>query len=298
MKSMVNKVGIGNGLQPQDGNVSGTTVVSPVVAEQMIGKAVGGTDEWASHKCNIQSGCRNGCRYCYAQCNAGRFKRHSPESWLEPEILMAKVNKGFRKRSGRTMFPTSHDIDPSNLDACLTVLRRMLGAGNDVLIVSKPHLECIQRLCKELGSFKGQITFRFTIGSANDKVLKAWEPNAPSFAERLASLKFAFNAGFQTSVSCEPMLDENIHKVISQVKPYVTDSIWLGVANGLRGKIAINCPDDQKILAMANNLIGLMSVEFIEELYARYKSDSVIKWKDSIKKIVGLERPVEKGLDV
>jgi len=196
------------------------------------------------------------------------------------------------------MFPTSHDIDPTNLDACLTVLRAMLGAGNDVLIVSKPHLICIRRLCGELGAYKSQITFRFTIGSASDRVLKAWEPNAPSFSERIASLKLAFNSGFQTSVSCEPMLDGNIHEVISKVTPYVTDSIWLGIANRLRGQIAINCPDDEKVMAMANDLIGLMSDEFIHSLYARYKSDSTIKWKDSIKKVVGIERPIEKGLDI
>jgi len=196
------------------------------------------------------------------------------------------------------MFPSSHDIDPTNLDACLVVLKGMLGTVNDVLIVSKPHLECIRRLCDELGAFKGQITFRFTIGSANDKVLKAWEPNAPPFAERLASLNLAFQAGYQTSVSCEPMLDGNIHEVIRRVKPYVTDSIWLGIASSLRGKIAINCPGDLEAKAMANDLIELMSDEFIHALYARYKSDPMIKWKDSIKKVMGLERPIEKGLDI
>jgi len=51
-------------------------------------------------------------------------------------------------------------------------------------------------------------------------------------------------------------------------------------------------------MAMANDLIGLMSDEFIHNLYAKNKSDPMIKWKDSIKKIVGIERPVEKGLDV
>jgi hypothetical protein len=33
-------------------------------------------------------------------------------------------------------------------------------------------------------------------------------------------------------------------------------------------------------------------------LYARHRDDTVIKWKDSIKKVVGIERPTEKGLDV
>lgn len=257
-----------------------------------------GTEEWASHNYNIQSGCRNGCHYCYAQCMAGRFGRHTPKSWLVPEINLEKVNRRFGKKRGRTMYPTSHDIDPSNLDDCLTVLGGMLRAGNDVLIVSKPRLGCVRRLCEELGAFKRQITFRFTIGSADDAVLKAWEPNAPQVGERLASLKHAFKAGFQTSVSCEPMLDGDIHEVIHRVKPFVTDSIWLGVANRLRGTIAINCPGDKAVMAMANALIEVMSDEFIKGLYARFKDDPGIKWKDSIKKVVGLERPIVKGLDV
>jgi hypothetical protein len=36
----------------------------------------------------------------------------------------------------------------------------------------------------------------------------------------------------------------------------------------------------------------------VKALYARFKNDPMIKWKESIKKIVGIEVPVEKGLDV
>lgn len=262
------------------------------------GKPAHGTEEWAAHNVNIQSGCRNGCLYCYAQGNAVRFKRRTPDSWLIPEVIQAKVNRRFRKMSGRIMYPTSHDIDPSNLGACLAVLNGMLSAGNDVLIVSKPHPECVRRLCGELVPYKGQITFRFTIGSAYDAVLKAWEPGAPTFAERIASLRHAFEAGFETSVSCEPMLDADIDSVIRQARPFVTDSIWLGRANQLRQIVAINRPGDVHARAMADALIRTVSDEHVRGLYARYRDDTVIKWKDSIKKVVGLARPTEKGLDV
>jgi len=33
-------------------------------------------------------------------------------------------------------------------------------------------------------------------------------------------------------------------------------------------------------------------------LYARYRGDSLIKWKDSIKSVVGLSRPKTGGMDV
>ena len=78
---------------------------------------------------------------------------------------------------------------------------------------------------------KEQLLFRFTIGSALDEVLSFWEPGAPVFAERLAALELAWANGYQTSVSCEPMLDGHIDAVIHQVEPFVTDAIWLGKAN-------------------------------------------------------------------
>ena len=34
------------------------------------------------------------------------------------------------------------------------------------------------------------------------------------------------------------------------------------------------------------------------DLYDTFKSNPKIKWKDSIKKIIGIERPCEKGLDI
>ena len=262
-------------------------------------KPAHGTAEWAVHNLNIQQGCGNDCRYCYAKAMAIRFGRMTSKSWAtKPKIDQHQVAGRFGKRSGRIMFPTSHDIDPSNIEACLTVLKKVLAAGNEVLIVTKPVPECIKRLCAELGVFKDQVMFRFTIGSANNQVLRAWEPGAPSFEERLASLKHAFAAGYQTSLSCEPMLDQNIHAVIDAVRPYVTDKVWLGRANQLGPIIAVNCPGDRKARAMAEELKALISDDHIRALYARYGTDPLIRWKDSAKKVLGLDRPTVKGLDV
>ena len=214
-------------------------------------KPAHGTQEWAGCNFNIDNGCPNGCRYCYAASMAIRFHRKTPKTWEIPETDMKRVNRKFIKKPGRTMFPTSHDIHPDNIEACVVVLKKMLATGNEMLIVSKPHLACIQRLCKELDPYKSLLTFRFSIGSADNDVLKAWEPGAPAFKERLAALKHAFKAGFQTSVSCEPMLDANIDAVIQKAKPFVTDSIWLGKATRLIANTAINCPGNQQVRAMA-----------------------------------------------
>ena len=101
-------------------------------------------------------------------------------------------------------------------------------------MVSKPHLECIKRICEELKGYKDQILFRFTIGACDDSILSYWEPNAPCYDERKQCLIYAYSAGFKTSVSVEPMLDSaNIDTLISDLSPYVTDAIWIGTMNHL-----------------------------------------------------------------
>lgn len=261
-------------------------------------ESVHGVQEWADHSVNIQTGCNRDCHYCYAKAMAIRFKRATPASWATPIIDKAKVEKCHRKRMGRTMFPTSHDISQDNLGDCITTLRSMIDAGNEVLIVSKPDPWCIRQICGQFRDEKSQIMFRLTIGSANDSTLKFWEPNAPTFKERLSALKYAFENGFQTSVSCEPMLDKEIGKVVEAVLPYVTDSIWLGRVNNLRQAIALNCPDNAEVMEAADCLLAEQTDDWLRELYQRYRSNPKIKYKDSIKKAAGLVRPTKAGLDV
>ena len=261
-------------------------------------KSVSGVAEWADHSVNIQIGCEHDCKYCYAKSMSVHYGRSTPESWATPCVNQKKVMKGYRKREGRIMFPTSHDITPSNLDDCLTVLGKLAESGNDLLIVSKPHLVCIKAVCEELRDYKDQVTFRFTIGSSDDVILKFWEPNAPKFRERLDSLIWAHKQGFATSVSCEPMLDVHIDRVIHAVRPYVSDTIWLGRVNNFRQAIGMNCPDDAVTKAKAEELLAGQTDDFLRGLYNQFKADPKMRFKDSIKKVVGIERPTVSGLDV
>ena len=257
-----------------------------------------GTQEWAASNVNIQDGCEHDCRYCYAKTMAIRFKRMTSKSWSEPKLRAHDVNRGFTRRSGRIMFPTAHDITEQNIDACLTVLKRMLAAGNDLLIVSKPCMPCVKRLCSELAPYRDQIVFRFSIGSASNAALKFWEPGAPTFKQRLACLKAAYLHDFQTSVSCEPMLDARIDRVVEAVHPFVTDSIWLGKINRLRSILPQNCPGDAEALEKGEALMASQNDDAIRDLYDRYQHDAKIKWKDSIKQVIGIQRPTTSGMDV
>jgi len=261
-------------------------------------KPVFGTKEWASSNVNILNGCQHDCMYCYSKAMSCRQGRKI-ENWKNPTLRKHMLEKEFGKRKGTIMFPSTHDIHPDNIGHILDILEKMLKPGNDVLIVSKPHIQCITAICNLCKPYKDQILFRFTIGSADYDTLKFWEPNAPSFNDRLTCLQHALDMGFKTSVSCEPMLDNNISTVIEKIKEYVTDAIWLGKANFLVKRLKINGVwGDEEVRTKANQLLAWQSDDNMRELYKQYKNDPKIKWKESIKKVVGLEIPTEPGLDI
>lgn len=260
-------------------------------------KPVFGTTEWAASNVNYLKGCSNDCKYCFSKEMAIRFKRKTPENWKEEEINWEAYNKNVKQREGYIMFPSTHDITPKHLDLAIDFLKRLLGNGNKVLIVSKPSFECIKRICDSFADFKDQILFRFTIGSTNNKTLKFWEPNAPDYNERKKALVYAFEAGYQTSISCEPMLDNRIDKVIDDLSQYVTDAIWLGKMNFAIRRLRTNGHLDAENQAAAEQLLEWQNDAAIKQLYNKYKDNPQIKWKESIKKVVGLEVSTIKGED-
>ncbi|MBA4316760.1 MAG: hypothetical protein C0412_00010 [Flavobacterium sp.] len=262
-------------------------------------KEVSGVAEWADKGLNLFYGCENNCKYCYARSFIEtRLKKVEKGCWNEPKLKEVILEKNYRKRKGTTMFPTTHDITESNVDQCIVLLKKYLNPGNNVLIVSKPRIEVVKKLCSELEEYKENILFRFTIGSSNDDVLKFWEPNAPCFNERLESLKYAYENGYKTSVSCEPMLEGMIEDVIEKVSKYVSDSIWLGVVRKLGRFLKLYKENSKENIERAKELERLYSIPRIMDLYETYKDNSMIKWKDSLKKIIGLDLAPKAGLDI
>lgn len=245
-----------------------------------------GTHEWAEKNINFVEGCLHNCLYCYSKEMAIRFHRKTSHTWKNESINKIRVNKEYSKYKGVIMFPSSHDITPKNVDDAISILKKLLRAENQVLVVSKPHLECIKKICDECKKYKNQILFRFTISSTNDEVLKFWEPGAPDFNERISCLQFAFKRGFNTSVSCEPMLDDNIEAVIEKTQPFVTETIWIGKINFLLRRLKMNGVTGGIYLTAANNLIASQNDQRIIMLHNKYKDNPKIKWKESIIKVI------------
>jgi DNA repair photolyase len=255
-----------------------------------------GFREWAKHSVNFCTGCSNNCRYCYAKGMAVRFGRLTPEQWPDEQIREKDVNKRRKAYDGRVMIPTSHDITPNNLDAGIRVIGNLLDAGNELLIVSKPRVGCIEAICNRFMDARDRILFRFTIGAMDDEILAFWEPGAPAYAERREALCIAHSLGFGTSVSVEPMLEiERIGALVADLEDFVSDSIWIGKMNHI--KKAMRNVDEETQEAFAD-IEARQSDGQILAVYEQLKGHPKVKWKEGIKAIVGIEPALEDGMDI
>ena len=244
-----------------------------------VKKITSGTKEWADYNVNCFKGCHNNCRYCYAKVMAKRFGRCTENTWKKMQVRKDILNKTFRKYNGRVMFPSSHDIidEPRVKQVCFDVIQKLLEADNEVLITTKPSYNVTKEIINRFEPFRGQIQFRFTITSKNDRLLSFWEPNAPLFKERLNSLKYAFENDFKTSVSIEPFLDYKPQELVEKISPFITESVWVGPMNyiarsNIKKRDASQYEETRKNYEVTN----------LTRIYEDLKNKPLIRFKDSM----------------
>ena len=190
------------------------------------------------------------------------------------------------------MFPSSHDISSANVDTAIECLTEILKRENHALIVTKAQASAVNSIIRAMDSsalspYKDKVSFRVTMGTADEILLRRFEPGAPDFHERFMVLRSLFMAGFQTSVSAEPLLGgvDTFNDLYLRVKRYVTDTVWVGIMNMPRQRIRINTGNtfDESIIDW---IIKKQSPEEMYRLYLKYKSDEMVSFKDSIINIV------------
>jgi DNA repair photolyase len=245
-----------------------------------------GTREWSEHSFNFGTGCSHGCRYCYARQNALRFGMiRKASDWERERIKYGIRSHKYTKKSGVIMTPTMTDITPFYLNEAIIAFRSLLEAGNNLLVVSKPHIVCIQELCEHLAEWKSRVLFRFTIGTTDDRARQFWEPGAPDIAERMECLMYAREYGWQTSVSAEPLLGGYLTamNIVEACLPYVTDTLWLGRMNAIRRRV--DCTDTDVLRAVKDLEHAQRDAEMLR-LYDDLRDNLKIRFKESITKTV------------
>ncbi len=260
------------------------------------GKPIRGTREWAVANIDCCTGCPHDCLYCYARYDAVVLKGLvSATEWRSCKVRSEEVLKIQPLFPGQVMFPTTHDIVPENIDACISVIHNLLIAGNKVLIVSKPNIECVRKLCNAFDKYKSDLLFRFTITSRNSSLLCFWEPGAPGYEERKESLCYAFEKGYHTSVSVEPMLDTvDVVAMVRELLPCVTHSVWLGKMNKIEQRVQIDSYETQ---AQVEKITEGQSDQVLHDIYRQLCNEPLVRWKESIKEVIGLELSDKPGLD-
>ncbi len=247
-----------------------------------------GTREWSNASYNIGRGCCHNCLYCYARQMAQDYGWiGGPQRWATEAMKEKKAP--IPRKKGVVMYPTMHDISPYYLDASIAAIKALIAAENKVLVVTKPHYDCVVKLCEGLAEHKHRILFRFTIGTLDTALAKLWEPGAPSPAERLGCLVWAHAQGFATSVSMEPMLagKDDAIATYRSIDPWVTEKIWFGKMNQVDERVAKTTP---AIAAACRLIQDQQSDEEILELVAALADQPKIQWKDSIKEVIARSR--------
>jgi hypothetical protein len=129
-----------------------------------------------------------------------------------------------------------------------------------------------------------------------DSILEYWEPGAPRYIERLNALRCAYDKAYATSVSIEPMLDaSNVVWLVKHFKPYVSDTIWIGKMNKPEQRVKAKTWEDRERLRL---IIEGQTDEKIKAIYESLKGEPKVRWKESIKSVVGLPLATEAGTDL
>lgn len=182
---------------------------------------------------NPYTGCAHACRYCYAEFMK-KFTGHR-EPWGSfvdvkanaPEVLRRQLK---RARRGTVMLSSVTDpYQPVESKYRLTrqCLAVLLEYQFPVDVLTKSPL--VVRDADLIARFK-DIDIGLTITTDNERVRKAFEPNAPPVAARLRALKELHEKGISTYVFIGPVLPMNPEKIIQAVSPYA-DSILIDRMN-------------------------------------------------------------------
>jgi hypothetical protein len=91
------------------------------------------------------------------------------------------------------------------------------------------------------------------------------------------------------------MLDgESIVRHVTNLSPYVNDSIWIGKLNNIHSRVSADTDADRVAI---QRIVSNQTDERIRDIYDSLRNHPLVRWKESIKKVVGLTISTEPGQD-
>lgn len=172
--------------------------------------------EYGDYTINHVQGCAHGCKYpCYAMMMAKRFgKVKSYEEWCEPKLVVNAIDILQKEiprlkdkiKSVQLCFTTDPFMYgfPEVTDLSIKIICLLNSAGIKCIALTKGILP------EQLKDLSPENEYGISLISLDEDFRSKMEPNAASYAERIAALRKLHDAGCKTWVSIEPYPTPNI----------------------------------------------------------------------------------------
>lgn len=193
--------------------------------------------EWA---CNFYVGCSNGCTYCYCKKGilAGAMGRDKPQlkKYLKDEshaieVFENELKANLPELQKHGLF-FSFTTDPMLPETIGLTLDALILCNLDYDIPVKILTKCTEWVDPFLNYAFGRfelISIGFTL-TGHDEL----EPNAPTNAERIETMRKLHEAGFKTFASIEPIIDlSSSFQMISETSRFC-DLYKIGLMSGVK----------------------------------------------------------------
>ena len=196
--------------------------------------------EYGDYTINHVQGCAHGCKYpCYAMMMAKRFgKVKSYEEWCEPKLVVNAIDVLQKEiprlkdkiKSVQLCFTTDPFMYgfPEVTDLSIKIICLLNSAGIKCTALTKGILP------EQLKDLSPENEYGITLISLDEDFRSKMEPNAASYAERIAALRKLHDAGCKTWVSIEPyptpnIIEQDYGKILESIN--FADKIIFGKLN-------------------------------------------------------------------
>ena len=182
-----------------------------MIVREVQAKSVLSKSQVYDYVVNPYTGCQHGCTYCYARFMK-RFTGHK-EPWgqfVDVKINAADLLSGEAKTKKKGRVWVSGVCDPYQpIEAKYGLTRKCLEIlkSDDWPISIQTRSPLVLRDL-ELFTGIGDLQVTITVTTADDRIRKMFEPDAPPIADRIRALDALHRAGIRTHAMIAPMLPE------------------------------------------------------------------------------------------
>ena len=188
--------------------------------------------EYMPLACNLYVGCSHGCKYCYAPSITRRSRSDFYSNISERVNILSKLKKEaieMGKTGDDTQVLFCFTSDPYQPGATITreALEILKANGINFCVLTKGG----KRALPDIDLYGPGESFASTLTCVDRTSSQEWEPNAALPDDRFETIKAFHEAGIDTWVSLEPVLDpEWAYEIIRRTHKFV-DEYKVGVLN-------------------------------------------------------------------